>query len=185
LYCSGESACLAGHDYAAYQCASQAPRYAHALLNNARALLFSRCSQIFLYSSLIASYGTCGDAEALPSGEAGSGAVGHVATPDPSRAGMRGPELWDMWRRRSPPERGGEIRSHRMSGGARALLNGAVGSGATRHVAACGHTRHASCLSLEPACGGTRSTGCRQPSSSTCPPSYLNTNLDHWLRRHH
>jgi E3 ubiquitin-protein ligase SIAH1 len=35
--------------------------------------------------------------------EASFGAEGHVATPKLTSARRRGPGLWDMWRRRSPP----------------------------------------------------------------------------------
>jgi hypothetical protein len=45
----------------------------------------------------VRSHGTCGSARALPSKKASSRAMGHVVAPEPSRAGRRGPELWDMW----------------------------------------------------------------------------------------
>jgi hypothetical protein len=54
------------------------------LLGNVWALLFSRCSQILLYSSPADSRGTRGGAGTLLSGEAGSGAAGRVAAPEPS-----------------------------------------------------------------------------------------------------
>jgi hypothetical protein len=40
--------------------------------------------------------GTCGDVGALLCQEAGSGAMGHVAMPEHSRAGRRGLVLWDL-----------------------------------------------------------------------------------------
>jgi hypothetical protein len=40
-------------------------------------------------------------------------AVGHVAAAERVPVGRRGPESYDMWQRRSTPQSGGEIRSHR------------------------------------------------------------------------
>jgi hypothetical protein len=48
--------------------------------------------------------GTHSSVGALPSREAGSGAAGHVAVPEPSRAGRQDLQPWDMWQRRSPLE---------------------------------------------------------------------------------
>jgi hypothetical protein len=107
LYYSGESTHLAGHDYVACPHALLAPRYARSLLGNARTLLFSRCSQILLYSSLADSRRTHGGARALSSGKARSGAVGRMAAP--SRAGRQDPKLRDAWQHWSPPERGGGV----------------------------------------------------------------------------
>jgi hypothetical protein len=140
LYCSEDFAHLVGHDYAIYPRASQVPRYTHALLGNAWTLLFSRCSQILLYSSLTDTYGTCGDVGALLSGEVGSGAAGHMAALEPSRVRRQDPEPRDTWWRRSPPEQGGRIRSRGMRGGTGALPNRAVGSDTAEHAVARGHT---------------------------------------------
>jgi hypothetical protein len=121
------------------------------------------------------SYGTCGGAGAHPSREVGSGAIGHVAAPEPSSAGRRGPELLDTWRRRSPPEQGGGVWSYRTHGGSGALLSWKVGFGAAGHVTTLEHSstgrwglelqdtwqhvvaHHAPCLDLKPMCGGTDS----------------------------
>jgi hypothetical protein len=54
-------------------------------------LLFSRYSQILLYSSPPDSCGTRGGVGALLSVEAGSGAVGHVVAPKPSLSREAGP----------------------------------------------------------------------------------------------
>jgi hypothetical protein len=43
--------------------------------------------------------GTCGSAGAHLSREARSGATGHVAAPEPTSAGRRGPELQGTWQR--------------------------------------------------------------------------------------
>jgi hypothetical protein len=106
--------------------------------------------------------------------------VGHVAAPEPTSTGMRGPEVRNMWQRRSSTQQGVEVRGHRSCGSTRAHLNKEVKSGATGHVAApeptstgrCGpklqlmwqrvDARPAPCLGLELVCGGTRSSGCRQ-----------------------
>jgi hypothetical protein len=85
-----------------------------ALLGNIRALPFSRCSQILLYSSPADSRGTRGGVGALPSeeagvrrcgmpsgtgtllsGEAGPRTVGCVAMSEPSLARRRGLEPRD------------------------------------------------------------------------------------------
>jgi hypothetical protein len=83
---------------------------------------------------MLRSYGTCGNTGALPSKDAGYGAVGHVATPEPSQSGRQAPELRDMWQRRSPPKQGRGIRSRGARGSAGALLS-KEGSGAAGHVA--------------------------------------------------
>jgi hypothetical protein len=90
-YYSSESACLIGHDYTVCPHTSQAPRYARVLLGNVQTLLFSRYSQILLYSSPPDSCGTRGGVGALLSVEAGSGAVGHVVAPKPSLSREAGP----------------------------------------------------------------------------------------------
>jgi hypothetical protein len=170
-YCSGESARLAGHDYAAYPHAVQAPRYVQASLGNVWTMLFSRYSQILLYSSPTYSYGTRGGAGALPSGETGSKAVGRVAAPEPSRARRWDPKPQNTWQLRNPPEQGGGVQSHRTCGGSGALPSREVGSRAVRRVTVpepsrmglqglvpldtrqCTVARPASCLSLELSCG--------------------------------
>jgi hypothetical protein len=38
-----------------------------------------------------------GSAGAVPGREAGSGATRHVAVPEPSSVGRRGPKLWYTW----------------------------------------------------------------------------------------
>jgi hypothetical protein len=43
------------------------------------------------------SHRTCGSIGVLPSKEAGSGATGHVAVPEFSLAGWRGPEPLETW----------------------------------------------------------------------------------------
>jgi hypothetical protein len=74
--------------------------------------------------------------ETLLNREAGSGAAGNVAAPDPSRAGMQGPEPRGTWPRRSPPEQGGMVQSHGARGSAGALMSREAGSGATGHMVA-------------------------------------------------
>jgi hypothetical protein len=51
------------------------------------------------------------------------GPVGHVAAPEPTLARRRGPEPQDTWQRRSPPQSGGKVRSHRTRGIAGAHLS--------------------------------------------------------------
>jgi hypothetical protein len=51
----------------------------------------------------VQSHGTRGGPRALPRREAGSGAAGRVAVPEPSRTGRRDPELQDAWQHKSPP----------------------------------------------------------------------------------
>jgi hypothetical protein len=46
----------------------------------------------------IQSRGTPSSFRALPSREAGSRVVGHMAAPEPSHVGRRGPESLDAWR---------------------------------------------------------------------------------------
>jgi hypothetical protein len=83
-------------------------------------------------------YGVRDSIRALSSKEARSGAVGHVATLEPSRVG-------------------GGVRSRRTHGSVRALLSREARSGAVGHVV----VHHAPCLGLKPVCGHTRSTGYR------------------------
>jgi hypothetical protein len=53
---------------------------------------------------------TCGSAGAHLSWEARSGAIGHVAAPEPTLVGMRGLKSYDMWKHRSPPQSESEVR---------------------------------------------------------------------------
>jgi hypothetical protein len=80
-----------------------------------------------------------------------------VAAPEPSRVGRQDAEPWDTWQRRSPPEKGGRIRSHGTRGSARALLSREAGSDAIEHVAV-----RLPCLGLKPVCGGTWFAGYQQ-----------------------
>jgi hypothetical protein len=56
-----------------------------------------------------------------PSPGGGSGATGHVAMAEPSRAERRGLAPWDTWQHRSPPVPGGGVWIHGTRGDARAL----------------------------------------------------------------
>jgi hypothetical protein len=112
--------------------------------------------------------------------EARSGAEEHMTAPEPTSAGRRGPELRNMWRRRSSTQQGDEARGHGPRGSTGVHLSKEVRSGATGHVAAskstsagrcgpkvqltwqCVDARPALCLDLELVCGGTRSSWCRQ-----------------------
>jgi hypothetical protein len=105
----------------------------------------------------IQSLGTCGSARALPSREVGSRAVGHVATPEPSRAERQDPKPRGTWQRRSPPEQGGMIRSRGTRGNAGSLPSREARSGDVGHVAV-----RLPCFRLKPVCGGTWSAGYRQ-----------------------
>jgi hypothetical protein len=80
--------------------------------------------------------GTHGSVGALPSREAGSGAVGHMAAPEPSRAGRQGLEPWATWQQWSHPEQGGGIWCHGTHGSAGALPSWKAGSGVVGHMAA-------------------------------------------------
>jgi hypothetical protein len=94
--------------------------------------------------------------EALLSGRRGRG---HVAAPEPTSTGRRGPELRNTWQRRSSTPQGGETRVHGTCGVTGAHLDSKVRSGgcrtrggfgahlcrqmwfdATAYVAACGST---------------------------------------------
>jgi hypothetical protein len=66
-----------------------------------------------------------------PLEEAKPGAMGHVAGPEPTSAGSRGPELRNVWWRQSSTQQGDEAR-----GSTRAHLSKEVRSGAVGHVAA-------------------------------------------------
>jgi hypothetical protein len=106
--------------------------------------------------------------------------MGHVAAPEPTSTGRRGPELRNVWLRRSSTQQGDEDRGHGPRGSTGAHLSKEVRSGAAGHVVApeltsagrCGpklqlawqrmDARPAPCLDLELVCGGTRFSGCRQ-----------------------
>jgi hypothetical protein len=49
---------------------------------------------------------TRGSSRALPYGEVGNRAVGHLAAPVPSSTWRQGAVPWDAWLRRSPPRQG-------------------------------------------------------------------------------
>jgi hypothetical protein len=78
---------------------------------------------------------TRGSAGARFSREVRSGAIGHVAVPEPNSVRRRGLELRGTWQYRSPPQLGGEIRSHRMRGSAGVYLSLEARSRAAGHVA--------------------------------------------------
>jgi hypothetical protein len=75
-----------------------------------------------------------------PSREAGSRVMGHVTVPESTSAGRRGPEPLDTWTGQSPPQVGGEVRSHRTRGSAETHLNREARSGAIELIAARGCT---------------------------------------------
>jgi hypothetical protein len=75
-----------------------------------------------------------------PLREAEPGAMGHVATSEPTSAGRRGPELRAMWQHRSSPQQGGEVRGHGTHSGSEAQLYREVWSATTAYVAARGCT---------------------------------------------
>jgi hypothetical protein len=68
--------------------------------------------------------------------EVRSGAVGHVAAPEPTSAGRQGPEPEDTWQGQGPPQPRGEVQSHRTHGSAGAHLSWEARSGVIEHVAA-------------------------------------------------
>jgi hypothetical protein len=97
--------------------------------------------------------------------------MGHVAAPEPTSVGRRGPELRNAWRRRSSTQQGDEAQGHGPRGSTGAHLSKEVRSEATGHVAApkptsagrcgaklqltwqCVDARSAPCLDLELVCG--------------------------------
>jgi hypothetical protein len=107
-------------------------------------------------------------------------ALGYVAAPELKSARRRGPRQQDTWRRRSPPQQGGEVRGHGTRGGAGAHLSKVARSRAAEHMAVpettsagscdpklqhtwqCMDARSTPCLDLELVCKGSRSLGCRQ-----------------------
>jgi hypothetical protein len=82
------------------------------------------------------SHGTCGCAGAHLSTEARSGAVGHMAVPEPTSPRRRGPELRDMWQRQSSPQHRGKIRGRGTCGSVGAHLSMEERSRAMGHMAA-------------------------------------------------
>jgi hypothetical protein len=92
LHCSALSACLAGDDDAACLLILQVPWKHTSLLTCLGQLILS----LFLRSMwLTECRGTRDGIGALHSREVGSGAMVHVAAPEPSLAGRRGPEPRD------------------------------------------------------------------------------------------
>jgi hypothetical protein len=107
-------------------------------------------------------------------------AMGHVAAPEPTSVGRRGPELSNTWQRRSSTQQAGDARGHGTHGSTGAHLGGKARSGAAEHVKVPELTsigrrgpelqgtwqridaRHALCLDLKLVCGGTRSAWYRQ-----------------------
>jgi hypothetical protein len=64
------------------------------------------------------------------------GAIGHVATPESTATESQGPDPEDTWHYQSPPQPGGEVRSHKTRGSAGAHLNWEARFGAVGHMAA-------------------------------------------------
>jgi hypothetical protein len=64
------------------------------------------------------------------------GAVGHVTPPEPNSVGRRDLEPYDTWQRRSSPQPGGKVWSHRTRGSAGAHLSWEKRSEVTGHMAA-------------------------------------------------
>jgi hypothetical protein len=60
----------------------------------------------------------------------------HVATPEPTSTGTRGPELRNALRRRSSTQQGDEARGHEPRGSTGAHLSKEVRSGVVGHVTA-------------------------------------------------
>jgi hypothetical protein len=61
--------------------------------------------------------------------------MGHVAASEPISVGRRGPELRNVWRRRSSTQQGDETWGHGPRGGTGAHLSKEVRSGVVGHVA--------------------------------------------------
>jgi hypothetical protein len=96
------------------------------------------------------SHGTCGSARAHHDREArfraeehvialelssrGGEARDHVATPEPTSVGRRGPELRNTWHRRSSTQQGGETQGHRTHGSTGAHLGRKARSGTAGHM---------------------------------------------------
>jgi hypothetical protein len=106
-------------------------------------------------------------------------AMGHVAAPEPTSVGRRGPELSNTWQRRSSTQQAGEARGHKTRGSTGAHLGGKARSRAAEHVKVPELTSigrrgpelqgtwqridacHALCLDFKLVCGGIRSAGYR------------------------
>jgi hypothetical protein len=106
--------------------------------------------------------------------------MGHVAAPEPTSAGKRGPKLRNTWQRWSSTQQEGEARGHETHDSTRAHLGREVRSGAAGHVEVPELTsigrrgpelhgtwqrmdaRPAPCLDLKLVYRGTRSAGYRQ-----------------------
>jgi hypothetical protein len=71
--------------------------------------------------------------------------MGHVAAPEPTSAGRRGPELRNTWQRRSSTQQGGEARGHVTRGNTGDHFNKEVRSEAVGHVAALDPTSAGRC----------------------------------------
>jgi hypothetical protein len=116
-------------------------------------------------------------------GEAEPGAMGHMATPEPTSAGRQGLELRNMWQRQSSTQQGGKARRHGSHGSTGAHLSKEVTFGTAGHLAAlkptyagrCGPKLQlawqrmdacpAPCLDLELVCGVPSLQG-----ADRCPP---------------
>jgi hypothetical protein len=79
----------------------------------------------------VRSHRTRGSAGAHLSREASFGAIGHVAAPEPTSVGRWGPEPYDTWQHRSPPQP-----SHRTRDSVGAHLSWEAKSGAIWHMTA-------------------------------------------------
>jgi hypothetical protein len=66
-----------------------------------------------------------------PLGEAELGVMRHVAAPEPTLAGRRGPKMRNTWHRRSSTQQVGKTRGHETCGSTGAHLSREVRSGAT------------------------------------------------------
>jgi hypothetical protein len=62
--------------------------------------------------------------------------MGHMAAPEPTSVGRRGPELRNMWQRWSSTQKGDEARGHGPHGSTGAHLSREMRSGAVGYVAA-------------------------------------------------
>jgi hypothetical protein len=64
------------------------------------------------------------------------GAAGHVAASESTSVKRRGPEPYDMWQHRSPPQMGDEVQSYRTHGNAGDHLSRETRSEDIKYVAA-------------------------------------------------
>jgi hypothetical protein len=106
--------------------------------------------------------------------------MGHVAAPEPTLTGRRGPELRNTWHRQSSTQQEDEARVHGTHDSTGVHLNRKTRSGAVGHVEVPELTligmrypelqgmwqrvdaRPTPCLDLKLVCGGIRYLGCRQ-----------------------